>query len=308
MPRPPVIHSPLFRFSEFPNVVYVERGEKYLFPLSSFCNQSVNSFTRAPRHAAMRLRTPMAWSGIISHCYTNEIFKGSGLEAGGSDVVPGRRIRYDNQLRAIDHQLSRGFRELPVRTDHDTDLDLPVRAFKRTNVKRFTGAAIHVTSDVCNAGIGFLKFVFAEVTDKHLGIVQHDAAPAIENGCSVPRQRLMCFQIGDSYIHFLFSCQGCKSLEKAALPVDGRAYPRLSTFGIEWCGTGANVPKLRKQSQIRPEFFGLKTGLDASCEVFILIIADCRNLKHSHVEFHLDSDARLYRLTFGMMRLALATQ
>src|SRR5579859_915755 len=220
MPCFAVIHSPQFCLSEYPNVFYVKGGEKYLFLLSRFCNQSVNGLAATPSHAAVRLRISTVWSRIISHCYTNEIFKGPGLEPGGSNLIPGTRIWYDDKLRTIEHQLSCGFRKLPVSTNHGSNHNLPFSVFERADIKRFTGTTIHITADVIGVGIRFLQFVFAEVADKHFGIVEHHLASVIENGDCVLRQRLVCFQIGDCNIHFQVSSQRGKSLEETALLIN----------------------------------------------------------------------------------------
>jgi len=213
----------------------------------------------------VRLRASAIQPRIISHCYTNEIFKGSGLEPGGSDLVPSTRIWHDNELRTIEHQLSCGFRKLPVSTNHGTDRNLPLNAFEGTDIKRFTGTAIHITADVIGAGLRFLQFVFAEVADKHFGIVEHDLTSLIEDGNCIPRQWLVYFQIGDSNTHFLVSRQGGEGLKETALLINGQGYPTSPTFGIERAESRANGPKLREYRQIRSECFGRATSLDALC-------------------------------------------
>src|SRR5438874_567471 len=56
----------------------------------------------------------------------------------------------------------------------------------------------------------------------------------------------------------------------------------------------ANIPELRKYSQICPECFGFAAGLRTLCQISILIAAEWRDLQQRHFERHINSDARLY--------------
>jgi hypothetical protein len=94
---------------------------------------------------------------------------------------PNYTLHYE-ELRTRQHQLSCGLRKLPVSTNHGTDCDLSPSAFAPTNIKRITGTAIRIAADVVGAGFQFLEFLFAEVADKHFGIVEQDLASIIENG------------------------------------------------------------------------------------------------------------------------------
>jgi hypothetical protein len=134
-------------------------------------------------------------------------------------------------------------------------------AFEPTNIKPITGTAIHIAADVLGAGFQVWEFVFAEVADKHFGIVEQDLASVIENGNCIPRQWLVCFQIGHSNIHFLVSRQDGKSLKETAFLINSRCYPTSPSFGTEWGESSANIPKLREYSQIRSECFGLNGRL-----------------------------------------------
>ena len=133
---------------------------------------------------------------------------------------------------------------------------------------------MHIAADVVGAGFQFLEFLFAEVADKHFGIVEQDLASIIENGNCIPRQCLACFQIGYSNIHFLVSRQDGKSLKETAFLINSRGYPTSPSFGIEWGESSANILKLREYRQIRSECFGLTAGLDALCQILALIVAE----------------------------------
>jgi hypothetical protein len=121
--------------------------------------------------------------------------------------------------------LSCGFRKLPVCTNHGTNHHWSVRTFKGTDIKPLAGTAIHITADVGDLWSRLLQFVFAEVADKYFRIIEHHLTRAIENENRIPRQGLMCFQIGNRDAHSFFPCQRDKGRKKLALAVYGGGYP-----------------------------------------------------------------------------------
>jgi len=178
----------------------------------------------------------------------------------------GTGVGHKDDLRALEHEYPRAFRELAVKTDHRA---YPHRAALRVKVSDIKIAAGgQIALNVKGAGVD-------------LRVCQRDVPEAVNHRHGVPRVRLVFFKIRDGDGHI-----------KLTREIFVRAYvfaARIHGLGVPPAGIAgqviADVPHLREKREVSAHRLCAAAPVDPLLQVFGLRRAG-NHLKQRHTECH----------------------